>query len=407
MTMSLVLSTLRRRLPVLCAGLALGAVLGGLLAVTMPARYAAETSLVVDPTTSDPAGDSTQDVNITTEQQILGSREVAEHAAKDLGTPLTADSVLLTDTDVAAPAGSDVLQVTVRSTDPQEAADGANALARAYLDLRGAQADDAVDEQVEAIDDQIAELRENDVSDDAKPLEDLNASRQAVLLSDSTPGHVIAEATPPTGRSGPGTTVLVVAGAAAGLLLGVAGALIRERTDRSVRAADRLGELLGPDGIVQGRETEEEFWTAACDRVLRLAQPGAAGLDVRVMTVPPLRTDQAVGHVRTAVGRVLEQIPGTAPAEVTAAGHGLAALAAAARAGDVVLLVVSPVSSLAEVDRTVRTLDEVGTPHVVALAGPRRRSTRGTRERARVGLTARRVARPRHSTAATTGRSAS
>ena len=135
MSFTYVLSTLRRRWLTVLLALLLGGLAGAAFAETTPDRYEATTSLVVSPVISNPLIGSREDVNIRTEQEILGSREVARRAAESLGLSDAGES-LRGDVEVAAPLGSQILQVTVRAEAPQEAADGADAIAAAYLELR-------------------------------------------------------------------------------------------------------------------------------------------------------------------------------------------------------------------------------------------------------------------------------
>ena len=77
MSFAYVLSTLRRRWLVVLLTMLLGALGGACYAELTPDRYDATTSLVVSPVISNPLTGSREDVNIRTEQEILGSREVA------------------------------------------------------------------------------------------------------------------------------------------------------------------------------------------------------------------------------------------------------------------------------------------------------------------------------------------
>lgn len=135
MSFTYVLSTLRHRWLIMLIALLLGGLGGAAYLEVTPDRYEATTSLVVSPVVSNPLTGSRDDVNIRTEQEILGSREVARRAVSALGNDGTGE-VLRGEVSVAAPMGSQILQVTVRSDSPEEAAEGADAIAAAYLELR-------------------------------------------------------------------------------------------------------------------------------------------------------------------------------------------------------------------------------------------------------------------------------
>src|SRR5690606_26137948 len=122
MSIALLLTVLRRRWVVVAIGALLGLLLGVGMTKLMPASYSATASLVVSPVVTNPLSGAREDVNIRTEQEILGSREVAARASEILGIPADRDSFLLTQADVAAPSGSQVLQITVQSASPQQAA---------------------------------------------------------------------------------------------------------------------------------------------------------------------------------------------------------------------------------------------------------------------------------------------
>ena len=158
MSFAYVLSTLRRRWLVVLLTMLLGALGGACYAELTPDRYDATTSLVVSPVISNPLTGSREDVNIRTEQEILGSREVARRAADSLDITGSGER-LRSEVSVAAPMGSQILQVTVRAESPREAAEGADAIADAYLELRQESSSNLTQRYLEGVDQQIEDLR--------------------------------------------------------------------------------------------------------------------------------------------------------------------------------------------------------------------------------------------------------
>ena len=256
MSFTYVLSTLRRRWLTVLLALLLGGLAGAAFAETTPDRYEATTSLVVSPVISNPLIGSREDVNIRTEQEILGSREVARRAAESLGLSDAGES-LRGDVEVAAPLGSQILQVTVRAEAPQEAADGADAIAAAYLELRQEAAVNLTERSLEGVDQQIEELRAEPSTPTTVALtENLQQQRTSMAPSDHEPGRIIGAAVPPSAPSGPGLLITVAGAAMAGLLLGVAAAMLRERLDPWVRSADRLELAAGPLAVVSSEHSD-------------------------------------------------------------------------------------------------------------------------------------------------------
>lgn len=209
-------------------------------------EYTAVASLAVSPLTTNPfsAAAVNQQINITTERAILGSSEVARIASKELGPGAAAPNLLLKQVDVAAPSGSQVLEVSVTAPDPQEAADYANAMAAAYLQFRAEGAADVASGYVAAFDREIGKLTalKNPTPQQAQRLSDAVQQRQNFILVADSPGRIIGVASAPAEPSSLSQRTFLIAGLVGGLLAGIVAALLRERLDKRVRTCSRLSE---------------------------------------------------------------------------------------------------------------------------------------------------------------------
>lgn len=312
MSIALLLTVLRRRWVVVAIGALLGLLLGVGMTKLMPASYSATASLVVSPVVTNPLSGAREDVNIRTEQEILGSREVAARASEILGIPADRDSFLLTQADVAAPSGSQVLQITVQSASPQQAADAANALSQAYLEFRREGADATIQQYLDRIDAQLASLEaEGAGSDTLQLIAVLQEQRLNLALTGVEPGRIIGYAEPPSSPSTPGMMILLPGGLAVGVLLGVVGAIAVERLDRRVRTGDRLARAVGGVEIVEDKDSAR-FWSTLGDEALLAL--GTASRDflasgVRVLlTQVGARRDDAVARLRDGVESAIRDV---------------------------------------------------------------------------------------------------
>ncbi|WP_087873033.1 YveK family protein [Arthrobacter globiformis] len=224
--------------------LATGASLGA--STFVEKEYTAVASLAVSPLTTNPFSSAAvnQQINIITERAILESSEVARIASKELGVGAVAPHILLKQVDVAAPSGSQVLEVSVTAPDPQDAADYANAMAAAYLQFRAEGAADVASGYVKSLDREIARLTaiKNPTAQQGQQLSDAVQQRQNFILVADSPGRIIGVASAPAEPSSLSQRTFLIAGLAGGLLVGIVAALLRERLDTRVRRCSRLSE---------------------------------------------------------------------------------------------------------------------------------------------------------------------
>lgn len=389
MSIIYVLSTLRRRWLTVLVTLLLGALAGAAFAQYTPVRYSATSSLVVASVVSNPMTGTREDVNIRTEQEILGSREVSRRAAESLNLDEEGDSALRAEVEVAAPSGSQILQVTVRASTAEQAADGANAIANSYLDMRRENATEATERYLESVDQQIEDLRAAPPTDATDGLiERLQQQRSSVALLDLEPGQIIGSAIPPGAPSGPGLLITVAGGAMAGLLLGVATAILTERLDPRVRSSDRLLLATGPQSVIESKKCDDHFWLRLADEAIHRSSVDISDRLVRVLLHPvaPSSSREDAANFREAARRILNT-----PEDGLTARHGDAergqvaaslanrvaivpsgphrsSLAQAARRSDVAVIVAEPRASLKNVAELVTALQECNLAVVVGLA---------------------------------------
>lgn len=401
MTFAYILRTLARRWPILLAAALVGALAGALFSQATPERYEATASLVVTPVTSNPITGAREEVNIRTEQEILGSREVARRAAEELGDTPSDDTPLSADVEVAAPTGSQILQVTVRGATPDEAAERANAVAAAYLEMRRESESEASERYVESVDQQLEDLRAEDSTPATDSLiERLQQQRSSMALSDPEPGRIIGPATPPTSPSGPGLPATMAGAAMAGLLLGVCLAILRERTDSQLRSAERLELSAGRLSVIEGNGNDESFWIDLADEAIKRSRVDLEHEQVSVLLhgVPPVATRALVSKFLSAARTILmdsrdgllwssensdiEAVPRSSKGDVRIIPSGTyqATVIQSARRSDIAVIIATPHSQLTEVSELVTTLRKHGLETVVGLASGTPLSTDATHQ---------------------------
>lgn len=288
-----------------------------LLAVTVgllrPPAYTATSVITVNPITSNPfdtSGD--QRVNITTERAIVQSADVAQRAREIMGS--TAPPHELTDRlGVTSPLDSEILEISATAGKPAEAAATTNAFARGYLDVRVAAARADTDRLIDNLDAQIDELTDQLPSDPAfagsptvdalqQQISSLRERRSDLSTIAVNPGRIITEATAAAADTSFGVPIYVAGGLAAGLMLGIGLALVRERMDKLVRSGSRLAEILGSP-VLEYRDNDrvDEFLTRV---VMRLG----IDHDAQLVTVGVLGADResSITVSRSLTGHLLQ-----------------------------------------------------------------------------------------------------
>jgi tyrosine-protein kinase len=190
-----------------------------------------------------PSSDPTRDA--ATDIQLVTQRAVADATAKALGGGLTGDQIAQM-VSASSEDQSDVVSISVRDHDPEQAAQIANAYARQFILLRQA-ADRAKLGQGEALLEQ--DYRSLSPADRAGPrgrgLQQQLDKLQTLASVQTGNAELTQEAVVPTTPSSPNTVRNGILGAMLGLLLGIAAAILFERLDRHVRDPKELREILG------------------------------------------------------------------------------------------------------------------------------------------------------------------
>ncbi|WP_298459302.1 hypothetical protein [uncultured Cellulomonas sp.] len=256
-----------RRWSVLILVLGLVGALGAVVvAGTLDERYRASATLLLDPTAVLVPGQriATGDPEryVDSQLRVLTSAALAERAAAELsGTSAQDVQDALTLTQIT---GSDVVDVTAEAQTAEAARDLANAVAFAYVTTRGEESSSARQEQIQALDSQIADL-ESSLSPAAVPdsassaqqlladqIADLQSQRNALVLPTAVQDRtaVIDPAIAPTSSQTPSTLLVALGGAALGLLAGAILATVREAQHPHVMGPADAQSLLDTASVV-------------------------------------------------------------------------------------------------------------------------------------------------------------
>jgi capsular exopolysaccharide synthesis family protein len=222
--------------------------------------YTATTKVLLNAPPGDSGGNLNDVISVDTEAQVAKSAPIASAAAKELGSELIPGE-LLKHVSVKSTANTFVLDIAYWDPNPAQAALGANAFAKAYIDYKRQQADDQIAERQLSIEDQIALLqreqaKQNRILEANIPgtIEYRNARdalsqvsiRLAVLASSLAqlpqivnPGQIILPAGMPKAPSSPKVLLNAALGLFLGLFGGVVTAFLLDRMDDRIhRSAD-------------------------------------------------------------------------------------------------------------------------------------------------------------------------
>lgn len=240
----------RARIIVLAVGVVVAAAL--LASFLQVPVYEAKAEILLQPRTTESLFDPTTGLrstdpvrNVQTEVRVLESRPVREAVRQKLGT---ARDVAVT------PFGqTDVIQVSARSTDPQQAATITNTYAIAYIDFRRKQAVDDVVAAGKELQSQVAELqRQMDALSPQATAQRNVLFEQQVLFKQkqdqlrvdsalkSGGAQLVTEATPPPDPVKPAPLRSAALALVLGLFLGVGSAFVIEYLDDSIKTKEEL-----------------------------------------------------------------------------------------------------------------------------------------------------------------------
>ncbi|HYG71020.1 MAG TPA: polysaccharide biosynthesis tyrosine autokinase, partial [Actinomycetota bacterium] len=223
--------------------------------------YTAQADVLVSPTlTSAIESDTSDQVNLPTEQRIASSAQVAALARDSLGTDQTI-AWLLDRLSVTVPEEAQILEFSFSASAPAPASQGAQAFANAYLTFKAAQAQETIDSRREELEAQIIALKDRittlvaelaatapgsiaydtldqERADSLAALSGLRNQLATVSTLNTDPGQVIQDAQIPSGPSSPRHRLDLILGAFIGLLVGCILAItIERRRERSENTA--------------------------------------------------------------------------------------------------------------------------------------------------------------------------
>jgi capsular polysaccharide biosynthesis protein len=320
---------LRRRWWWVAIGAAVGLVFGGVAAEVAHRTYTSTASVLVTPTgvqqNSNNATGRTQDeINLDTEAQILKSDAVAARVRKAVHASASLATIERR-ASVTVPANTTVLRISYTAGSPRRAAAGAEAFATSYLAVRSLAATRLLRSQEDAVRRQIASVAAEAKQPSAKTPaatareRSLRALRYKALATESaalatqlstlsttvvTPGSVIAGATTSSGRS---SLVFLLGGAMIGLLFGVGGAVVRDRTDTFLREPSELEDAgISVVGAVDTPRNARRTFTRAGNAILGTSPGRHAAVLVTGPTWEPRDDDVALK-----VAKAMREIAGS------------------------------------------------------------------------------------------------
>ncbi len=226
LTVGDVLARIRGRWPVIAVPVAVGLALAVLATLIATPVYTARASVLVQPVIAEQFGSVNLDnvLNMATEAELASSLAVATTAGETLG--LEPDEVRRS-LSVSSPQGTQVLDISYRSSTAQAAAQGAQTVATAFLAYREANAAEDADRSLVSVQEQIKTVDEalaagGDTASYRDSLRSLLAvQRQLTSIKATSGGRVITTAVPPTDRTAPRLPVNLAVGGMAALLAGL------------------------------------------------------------------------------------------------------------------------------------------------------------------------------------------
>ena len=279
----------QRKFIIIVCGL-LGLVAVFLLTASRTETFTAESRVLVNPTAVGSTDGRLVNPSLEREREVIDSNAIAERAADSLGIGQSGRA-LLQDLEVVFVDGSDSLELSYESEDPETATSVVNAFASAYVTLRVEQAEmldnitiselqqevDAIDAQLEEVDEQIAAVtaeRSRIIAANAVSLEPVDvralddqllafrntignlrvdrrgpasdlAAAQLEVSTRIAPAEVLQFATVPSSPNGLSDLTLQLAGLIFGLGAGVALAFVLHRLDRTARESSDVELALG------------------------------------------------------------------------------------------------------------------------------------------------------------------
>lgn len=337
-----VVGLVRRRFTILVGALVLGLVLGVVAFSTSDPTFSATSRVQVKPVLADPL-DPTSDkavVDIATEQDLVKSDAVADAVRKELGLEVD-NRTLLRQVAVTSKEESLVLEITFEAAGADEAMDGANAFADAYIAQRRADAAGTIETRLATIRQQIdfTRLALNDarisgdqaaIAEFQTQLNSLNTSYAAITAIDTADvGRVVRRVTTPPeavlSKMALGKSVGVVGLC---LLAGLGVAFVVDRSDSLGGGRRRIAQILPGANVrllprVANPKATQAQVDAAVDRLaIELTSKGRRGSATGVLLTtntsePPIQLAQEMASSLAFAGiPAVFVVAGTTRAEI-------------------------------------------------------------------------------------------
>ncbi|AKK04817.1 capsular polysaccharide biosynthesis protein [Corynebacterium mustelae] len=244
-----------------------GTVVGLVIAVgyllVVPTTYTGTAEVNITAVSSEPVTEgrsASSLVDLSTERQLAASSSTAQLAAAYLGDGWTSE-MLMEGISVTGDPDGTVLRVAYTDTDQQRAVEGADQLARAYLDVRSSLVIDRIESVVKSIDRQIKEselelerlLQAQDGYNTSVTvrIDTVRLAIQALQQRRTTwndvsveSGQVITPAKENVVDTNPSKSKILALGLLSGMFLGIVLALVRHVAARRPLEPEDLEELL-------------------------------------------------------------------------------------------------------------------------------------------------------------------
>lgn len=309
----------RRRSLILVGALVLGMILGFFAFSTTPEKFSATSRVQVKALNMDPLQSTTgaEPVDIVTEKDLVRSDDVTTRVIEDLGLSID-NRTLRRKVAVAHKEDSLILEITFESDNADEAEEGANAFAEAYLAMRHEDAERRKQETLDitatradftrtALENARAAGDPSAAQELQSQLNDLNRTANAIdAIDPSDTGRLVQRAATPDpvlSKMALGKAVGIVA-VCVGLGLGVA--LLVDRADSLGGGRRRIQQILPGANVrlmprVSNPKATQAEVDAAVDRLaIELTAEGSRGKAVGVLLVssasePPVRLAEEIG----------------------------------------------------------------------------------------------------------------
>lgn len=303
------LFVLRRQWRVILAALVVGVLAAVAYLAVVPREYTATTIVNLNVITTDPFNPQRPASGLlddATEADIAQSQVVAQIAAEEMSGKTPTE--IRRGASVQLTAETTIARVSFTSTDPDEAVEGAEAVAAAYLQFRNQHAQerigvtvanltgriDALNERLQGVNGVIAGNPDDSAAATQATterqqilieLEDLVADRNSLQSVDTTGGTILTAADENDLATAPSVAIVVATGAALGLVVGIIFAFLinplmsRLRSRREIiRATGRpvLARLRTASPTIPATPVDAEALRVARERILAETRSGTA-----------------------------------------------------------------------------------------------------------------------------------